>query len=280
MSYPISTGKWVVVSFGSHRKWHYALKRLARQVQRLDLNLIFLPYGEKELKRLKEWSDIKGLITQYPKGYGLWVWKPLIILDALDKNKDALGVIYLDAGCEINVNDLSKLRFQEYLNQVLKEHLLVFEMKLLEYHYTNHEVIKRIYPGALENQKQISAAAIFVKNSTKARKIIEVWQKLTTENDYTNLIGDDYKTIQEKDSVKTNMISHRHDQSILSLVLRKCNVITISDETYWAPDWNNLGKNYPIWVVRNHRFFSVTFLPCVQSLIRKIKQISTSRVNL
>lgn len=279
MSYPISTGKWVVVSFGSHRKWHYALKRLAKQVRQFDLNLIFLPYGEKELKRIKEWSDIKGFITQYPKGYGLWIWKPLIILDALDKNKDALGVIYLDAGCEINVNDLSKLRFQEYLNQALKEQLLVFEMKLLEFHYTNHEVIKRIYPNTLEDHKQISAAVIFVKNSTKARKIIEVWQKLTTENNKTNLIGNSFSVIPEKDRFKPAMISHRNDQSILSLVLRKFNVMPIPDETYWAPDWNTKGKNYPIWVARNHRYFSITFLPKAQSLIRRIKQISSNKVD-
>jgi hypothetical protein len=260
-----------VVSFGSHRKWHYALKRLAKQVQRLDLNLVFLTYGEKELKQLKEWVDITSFITQHSQGYGLWLWKPLIIQDALDKNKDALGVIYLDAGCELNVNHISKQRFKEYLDLALREHLLVFEMNLLEYNYTSHEVINRIYPNLLEDHKQISAAVIFVKNSIKARKIIKMWHELITENDNANLIGKVYKTILEKDTSKPALISHRNDQSILSLVLRKLNIITIPDETYWAPDWKNLGKNYPIWVTRNHHYYSVTFFPKVQSIIRKIK---------
>ena len=269
-----------MVSFGSHRKWHYALKRLAKQIKRLDLNLEFHTYGEKELTQLKEWVDIRSLISQYSQGYGLWIWKPLIILDALNKNKDALGVLYLDAGCELNINDVSKLRFQEYLDLVLREDLLVFEMDLLEYNYTSHEVINRIYPNLLENQKQTSAAVIFVKNSMEARQIINIWQELITENNNANLIGNVHKTILEKDTSKPALISHRNDQSILSLILRKFNKITLSDETYWAPNWEKLGKNYPIWVTRNHHYFSVTFFPKVQSIIRKIKKISSLRITL
>jgi hypothetical protein len=44
---------------------------------------------------------------------------------------------------------------------------------------------------------------------------------------------------------------NRHDQSIFS-VLRKKHGTEISefDETWFDPDWNAQGHNYPFWAIR------------------------------
>ena len=44
---------------------------------------------------------------------------------------------------------------------------------------------------------------------------------------------------------------HRHDQSIFSLMSKKYKFCSIPDKTYWAPAWNDAGKDYPIWAIRN-----------------------------
>ena len=263
-----NSGKWIVVSFGSHGKWVKAIKRLSKQVERLDKNLTFIAYDERKIKSLKEWKGIEKLTIDHPKGFGLWIWKPIIIFDVLQNNPEALGVIYLDAGCEINVNSVSKVRFHQYLDIVKKRDLLTFEMNLLEYNYTKHQTIDKIYPNLQIDSKQISATVIFVKNSNKAKIIINEWQNLLSEENNKHLIGNSIQSDSEY-----SLIAHRHDQSVLSLLLRKFHINPIPDETYWAPNWNNLGSSYPIWATRNHHYFSVTFFPKIQSFIRKMKRI-------
>lgn len=48
----------------------------------------------------------------------------------------------------------------------------------------------------------------------------------------------------------SSFVAHRHDQSVLSLGAKRRSFLSIPDETYFAPDWNGRGSNYPIWASR------------------------------
>ena len=86
----------------------------------------------------------------------------------------------------------------------------------------------------------------FLKNTKENRFIIDECKLISTENNY-HYIDDSESSIPNH---KTFKGEHRFDQSIFSLISKKYNFYCISDETYWHPNWNNGGKEYPIWATR------------------------------
>jgi hypothetical protein len=97
------------------------------------------------------------------------------------------------------------------------------------------------------NELQHVGGINFFKNTPNTIDLVKEWQQICSE--------DNYHYIDDSPSVKPNhniFKEHRHDQSIFSLLVKKYNhFCVLNDETYWAPDWKNLGKEYPIWAVRN-----------------------------
>ena len=70
-------------------------------------------------------------------------------------------------------------------------------------------------------------------------------KNISTENNY-HYVSDNISNLYNDH----RFLEHRHDQSIFSLIAKKNNFFVIPDETYWNPDWNVSGKNYPIWATR------------------------------
>ncbi len=50
------------------------------------------------------WNKHKDFILKNKRGYGYWVWKPYLISKILKEINDNDILLYLDAGCELNVN--------------------------------------------------------------------------------------------------------------------------------------------------------------------------------
>ena len=83
---------------------------------------------------------------------------------------------------------------------------------------------------------------IFLKNTQDNRNIIQKIKNISIENDHF-YINDNPSHELNHEEFK----DHRHDQSVFSLMSKKYKFYCIPDETYWAPDWNRSGKDYPIW---------------------------------
>ena len=47
------------------------------------------------------------------------------------------------------------------------------------------------------------------------------------------------------DMINKSFIDHRHDQSILSEIVCKYGSLKLLDETYFVPNWETHGINYP-----------------------------------
>lgn len=62
------------------------------------------------------WKNNESLLTRRTRGFGYWLWKPYLVSHALHEwSRDVDYVLYLDAGCEINVSQKSSRRWLEYL---------------------------------------------------------------------------------------------------------------------------------------------------------------------
>jgi len=65
MSSKLRNEVWLVVAFGSGKKWHKALKRIKKSTSNnLDeINLTYVPYNEVNLEKLDEYPEIENFIV-------------------------------------------------------------------------------------------------------------------------------------------------------------------------------------------------------------------------
>jgi hypothetical protein len=263
-----SLSNWAIVTFSAGREWRGAPRRLSKQCKQSSLFRHFISLDKQWLQSIPR-EKLRGASIEevFPRGYGLWHWKPLALLHALERFPDADGVLYLDAGCELNSSRASIARAIEYMETSQREGGLIFELPMLERNYTSSYVIDEI--GTSENGYQMAATVIFVPRNSESERLVHDWKWRVTANNYELLIG----RFEETDE---DLVEHRHDQSILSLMWKKAGLYTVQNETYFAPNWKSTGREYPIWAARNRSAFSIKLPKIIRVPLRVIEKIKST----
>ncbi len=251
--------RWMLLTFGAGLpNWRAAARRLARQASEVGWFDDVVIITDKDLKR-----EFPGFYDQHRKilrlgtrGFGYWIWKPYLIQQMLAKYGSRIeGLVYLDAGFELNSRTLrARERFAEYQNMALDSSGL-FAMDLpghFEYEWSRRLTIERLgLPQSAVASPQIQATPFFVANDF-SKQFVDQWLAIVSESDYL------YATDGPLGEVNLpGFRAHRHDQSIFSGLAKNAGVRTISDETFWAPDWAERGANYPLWAARNRTRFTM-----------------------
>ena len=203
-------------------------------------------YGPENLS--EEFKHEFNDILKKPRGAGYWIWKFDIIKQQLTKMANNDILIYMDAGCTININ--GKTRFNEYIEMLnnSNESIISFQCKrAIENIYTNKELFHHFNMNVNDNNgnsRQIMGGVLIMKNTENMKKIIdECINVLRTDH---LLVTDHYNKMEQSSEFKDN----RHDQSILSLVRKKHGSILLTDETYFIPFGNTESLKYPFWATR------------------------------
>lgn len=250
--------KWVLLTFadGSHTL-RRSSQRLKRQAKKSGFFTNVVVENNRTLKRdhADFWDKHGSFIENNPKGHGFWIWKSEIILQELKRLPPDTGLVYLDAGCQLNISNAnSRKRLSEYLEIATLCHFFAMQtfdgefgiQDLSEYAWSKKNVINHfgLSPNELSTG-QIQAGILFIVPSEQTIKIIELWQKYCTI--------DNYKYLLDSDTDESNYPAfreHRHDQAIFSAIAKKNKIFTIKDETFWMPNWHIDGQNFPIWAMR------------------------------
>lgn len=211
-------------------------------------------FNEKDLKNDPPfWQKHGNFIESNPRGYGYWLWKPYLIKKTLDSMDENEILVYADAGCFINMNENSLKRFYEYVEMVKNSPLgiISFQMTLPEFQYNKYHTIQNVLNDSLSNMEemhriltngQCHATVIFL---CKKRHCVDIVNKWWEYSQQYNLI-DDTHIENEYPEFK----DHRHDQSIYSLLVKQMGSIFLKDETFFYPNWQIDGANYPFWATR------------------------------
>ena len=198
------------------------------------------------------WNIHEKFIIEHDKGYGYWIWKSYIIMKYLqDKMKEDDILLYMDAGSTLN--NQGKLRFIEYIHllESSKEYgILSFQMNhLSEIHYTKQILFDYL---STSNNDQLSgqcmATIIMLKKNKHSVFIINEWYRISS---LYYLLNDEHN--DNNNNNNNNNVKHRHDQSILSLLVKKYGSIKIEDETFFYPLWEKTGIKYPFWATRKRK---------------------------
>jgi len=180
------------------------------------------------------------------RGGGFWLWKPYIILQKLNELKENDILIYLDAGCTININ--GKKRFNEYIDVLMqnKKSIISFQLPYIEDDWTIDQIFNYFNineENIIRKTGQILSGIIIIKKNEESLNLIKKWYNTIIDNPL--LFTDYYNKFQKKNNFKAN----RHDQSIFSVLCKLNNVQIIKDETYFNFGDQKSSK-YPFWATR------------------------------
>tara|TARA_R110002074_G_scaffold189089_1_gene354829 strand:- start:2023 stop:2403 length:381 start_codon:yes stop_codon:yes gene_type:complete len=104
------------ITFGAgEQKFVDAGKRLIGQASITHLFYKLKLFTDDDLKNDADfWSKHSDFIENNRKGYGYWLWKPYIIMKAMDMCRENDVLVYADGGCEIDI------RKRKQFNNVLE----------------------------------------------------------------------------------------------------------------------------------------------------------------
>ena len=195
-------------------------------------------------------------------------------MNVIDKIKDGDCLLYIDAGCHLNIH--GKKRLLEYFNLIKKQDKGVIAFQAVE---PNKENSNLKYDGrklrnlknykwikgdtldyfnvrhnkAVINAQEIAGGVFLIRKCVQSIAIIKEWQKII----YTR-----FDLISDSPSVSPNLsgfIENRHDQTVWTLLCLKYNIKILSAYEFWypikdskklKPDWDALHE-FPIHVKRD-----------------------------
>jgi len=281
-----------LVSFADSRM-SKSLTRLSKQAHLLKFFDNTYLLDESNLSNIFK-EKFKNNLILGSKGYGYWCWKPEIIIDIMDKIKDGDCLLYVDAGCHLNIH--GKKRLLEYFNLIKTQDKGIIAFQAVK---PNKENSNLKYDGrklrnlknykwikgdtldyfkvrnnkAVINAQEIAGGIFLIKKCKKSISIIKEWQKI---------IHTRFDLITDAPSVSPNLkgfIENRHDQAIWTLLCLKHNLKILSSYEFWypkknskkiKPDWTALHE-FPIHVRRDKNLGIVNNL--IRRFNRKIFQI-------
>ena len=109
-------------TFSPKGEWEAVAKRLGQEAMNTQLFDEVVAYTEEDLKSDKNfWSSHSEFIEKNKRGYGYWLWKPYLIGKTMRGMKEGDVLLYLDAGCEIDVGNESKKQYMENCTKAVEE---------------------------------------------------------------------------------------------------------------------------------------------------------------
>jgi hypothetical protein len=172
------------------------------------------------------------------RGFGYWSWKSYIVHEYLEKLNYGDILVYSDAGNTININ--GKEVFKSYIDFLLKDYndSIFFQMGHIEKTWSKMDAIDFLDSYDLLETGQISACSFLIKKTDRTVSLIKTWRDICYN--HKNLIDDTESKIKNDET----FLDHRHDQSIISIIVKKMKIELFEDDTWKYISHND--NSYPI----------------------------------
>lgn len=151
-------------------------------------------------------------IIAYKRGNGLWLWKPYFLCRLLDQCKEGDTIFYCDSGAFFirNVDPLYELLDKE-------KPIFVTELPLIESCFTKPLCFDIMGASEYKDMNQIQATFFLVKVCDYTKEFAKKWLDYCCNADLITPSGiQDFSQLDRY--YANNFVSHREDQSILSLL--------------------------------------------------------------
>ena len=217
----------------------------------------------------REFYEKNKFILDQPRGAGYWLWKPYIILDALNKVDDGDVVFYLDSG----IFFIDKISYLTNTMDTEKINIMIFggDTRFLEKSWTKRDafILMDCDEEKYINSGQCGSGYVLFRKCTESVEFVGEWLKYIQDprivTDMPNQLGkENYESFRE----------NRHDQTILGLLAKKkgLKLFRNPDQFYVSFAFEGMSydilrrSNYP-QVVCTHRR-SVGFSRTLEDFLR------------
>jgi hypothetical protein len=172
-------------------------------------------------------------VMSTPRGAGLWLWKPYLILKTLEEANDGDFVFYLDSGLfmtkkiDLLIGSLEKS----------DQDIMPFQTYYPEKQWTKKSLFEKMECDEEKyfESNQLMSTICLIRNSQFSRKFFSDF--LFHASDYDSICD------AEKNEIQADVfIEHRHDQSIYSLLCKKDNLVPFRAPFVFA----ELGAAYAV----------------------------------
>lgn len=181
-------------------------------------------------------------------GFGYWCWKPELIHAAINgKFGNFDQVIWMDSGCEVNPNYISRRTFEQRIYHTQRYGFWLHALKSSDLMYTKSLVISQFPELNREQIESFQFQANYMHfSSEKAATSVDEWFTVA-KDDIENL------TLGTADKESPYFIEHRSDQSILSMVLKRRNIYCNRIDLPSGRSTRSAirGVFEPVWISRN-----------------------------
>ena len=234
------------LSFGNGFRFLGSRRRLAADASRMEA---FDDIVVADGRWLGEdfWRQRGHLVDRYKRGYGLWSWKPYLIMKRLEAVADGDLLMYADVGCSLNHE--GRARLLEYFERARSgPGWFGFSLPCNPEGRWTKRAMLRAYGQDVPEARlrtQLASGIHFLRACEATRAFAARWYEACGRDAETNdeLSADEHP----------EFIAHRHDQSAFSLLAVNGPVESIPEETWFEPD-RDANLRYPVHARRwKHR---------------------------
>lgn len=195
-------------------------------------------------------------LSRRVRGYGYFVWKPQVVLQAMNDVEEGDIVHYVDAGCHLNPR--AAARFQEYVQLCARSELGV--LGFMNEHRKYLQNTTRVIPPSLPMsswtkgdlidyfgvrsddellaREQICATTFLVQKRPSTARLVQNW---------LDVFRTDFSLCDDSQSRSRNLpgfVEHRHDQAVFSLLCHTSGGFASAciSEIEWQRDWRVLDE--------------------------------------
>jgi hypothetical protein len=230
--------KYHFITFGNE-PWYKSVDQLCKDARELNIFESVRGYTDADLS-----EEDRTFANENPRGYGFWRWKSAICLLELERIEAGDVVLYADAGCVFNPP--AKMRLLEYIPMALEHGFVGFQMSHIERVWTKRELIQLLrceHRTDVLDTGQIEGTAFVFAKTPHAERILRTWNAIPKLNP---VVINDQITLPQDQGFR----EHRHDQSILSILLKLHGAKQLGWETWcWGENESEYRAN-PLWEMR------------------------------
>jgi len=226
-----------MLQFELKTNWHFrtiglgtvnyraASKRLAKEAKSTGIFKTSIGYNEKILKDFspKFWNDHKTILKARTPGFGWYVWKPEFIKICLANIPQGHGLMYCDAGNYISTKKSDLELLSTYFNLASEQNIVASnDQNFVEEQYSSADLMNLLLLDSKDRKSnQFMAGFLLITNTPEGINFANSWSTLACINDHNYLIPE--SNVSDIKGFDT----HRHDQAILSCLLKRNSKISV-----------------------------------------------------
>jgi hypothetical protein len=241
-----------------------AAERLVFQATKTEIFDEVVSYTDMDLQCMSDFWDVHGeFVDKHPIMFGYGIWKPYLVMKELEGLNDGDILFYADPGCDFDLDCENPKEEFEKIVANLKDHKFIASTSnsliITDRNMTKMDAVKYMdmedHPGYLT--EQIQATTFVLEKCERTSKFVKEWYELCS---HYHLINDDESVVPNN---PTDYNDHRHEQSVMSLLLKKRAFYPVPDqitiESVICLSNNRSGTHYPACRVTGSSLYSLHF---------------------